>query len=221
MNFPDLLLPSFMIGLSNLLALLLLGHCLLRAPWRLIANSNLQHLWMAGCVGLLLVWSVKAGIKPGLNFHLLGATLLTLMFGPRLAMISLATVLIGVTLTGASGWSSLGVNFLLMAALPTIFSYAVYSQAHHKLPTHVFVYIFIDAFVTAGLAMILCGLVAVVLLAASEVYSMQYLGREYLPYFILMGWSEAILTGMAVTLMVVYRPQWLATFSDQQYVKGW
>jgi uncharacterized membrane protein len=85
----------------------------------------------------------------------------------------------------------------------------------------VFVYIFVDAFVTAGLAMILCGLFAVALLAASDVYPMHYLGHEYLPYFILMGWSEAMLTGMAVTLMVVYRPQWLATFSDQQYVKGW
>ena len=210
-----------MIGLSNLLAFLMLAHCLIRAPWRVIANPGLQHLWLAGCVGLLLVWSVKTGIKPGLNFHLLGATLLTLMFGPRLAMIGLAAVLLGVTLTGASGWTSLGINFLLMAALPVMFSYAVYRQAHRKLPTHVFVYIFIDAFVTAGLAIILCGLAAVLLLAVSEAYSMHYLGSEYLPYFILMGWSEAMLTGMAVTLMVVYRPQWLATFSDQQYVKGW
>lgn len=33
-----------------------------------------------------------------------------------------------------------------------------------------------------------------------------------------MAWSEAVLTGMAITLMAVYRPAWLMTFSDQRYL---
>ncbi len=220
MNLPASLLPAFVTWLANVLAVLLLGHCIRHAPWRRLGDADLLHLWLAGCVGLMLMWSIKAGIRPGLNFHLLGATLLTLMFGPRLAMVGLAVVLAGITLAGAGGWSILGVNFLLMAALPVLFSYAIYSQAHHKLPTHVFVYIFVDAFITAGLAMCLCGLATTMLLALGEVYPAGYLGSNYLPYFILMGWSEAILTGMAVTLMVAFRPKWLTTFSDRLYVKG-
>ena len=31
--------------------------------------------------------------------------------------------------------------------------------------------------------------------------------------------SEAVLTGMAVTLMAAYRPSWLVTFDDQRYLK--
>lgn len=221
MNFPDLLLPSSLVWAANLLALLILGESLLRAPWKRLDRPDILQLWLAGCVGLMLVWSIRTGIKPGLNFHLLGATLLTLMFGVRLAMVALAVVLLGVTLNGAGGWSSLGMNFLLMTVLPVLFSYAIYSQAHHKLPNHVFVYIFVDAFVTGGLAMCLCGLTAAILLVISGVYSAAYLGGNYLPYFILMGWSESLLTGMAVTLMVAFRPEWLSTFSDKDYVNGW
>jgi len=33
-----------------------------------------------------------------------------------------------------------------------------------------------------------------------------------------MGWSEAFISGMLVTVMVVWRPQWVATFSDERYL---
>lgn len=220
MNLTDALLPQGFLWFANLLALVLLGHCIRHAQWRRLAEPSLQHLWLASCVTLLLLWHIKTGIKPGLNFHLLGTTMLTLIFGPRLAIVALTVVLAGSTLFGAGGWTSLGLNLLLMAALPALFSYAIYSQAHYKLPRHVFVYIFVDAFVTAGLAMCLCGITVTALLAISGAYTSEYLGSNYLPYFILMGWSEALLTGMATTLMVVYRPEWLATFNDRQYLKG-
>ncbi|MCX7626968.1 MAG: energy-coupling factor ABC transporter permease [Methylophilaceae bacterium] len=220
MNFPDHLLPATVIWPANLLAVWLLYHCIRHAPWRYLAKPGRQHLWMAACVGLMVLWSIKTGIKPGLTFHVLGSTLLTLMFGPRLAIVALAVVLAGVTLAGAAGWQSLGINLLLMGGLPVLFSYVLYSQAYHKLPHHVFIYIFVDAFVAAGLSILLLGVVDTLLLSFAGVYSLEYLRDNYLPYFILMGWSEALLTGMAVTLMVAYRPEWLVTFSDKLYLKG-
>lgn len=219
MNFPDSLLPQSLLWPANLLAALLLGVCCLKAPWYRLKDTSLQHVWLASCTLLILLWSIKAGVKPGLSLHLLGATTLTLMFGPSLALIAMAIVLLGVTIYGASGWMSLGLNFLTMAALPVLFSYAIYLQAHYKLPKHVFIYIFLDAFLTAGLAMGLSGLATGLILAAAGVYNLGYLQNNYLVYYVLMGWSEAMLTGMAATLMVVYRPEWLATFSDQLYLR--
>jgi uncharacterized membrane protein len=220
MNYPDHVFPTMMLWSANALAAWLLYHCIRRAPWRHLAQPGLQHLWMASCVGLMVVWSIKAGIKPGLNFHVLGATLLTLMFGPRLAIIALAVTLTGITLAGGAGWQSIGLNLLLMAGLPVLFSYLLYSQAHHKLPHNVFIYIFVDAFIASGLSVVLLGLTDTLLLSLAGTYSLEYLSHNYLPYFVLMGWSEAMLTGMAVTLMVAYRPHWLITFSDRLYVKG-
>ena len=117
MNFPDQLLPAVLVWTCNVLALLLLAPVAWSAPWRRLVGQDTFNLWLGMCVGLLLLWSIKAGIRPGLDFHLLGAMLLTLMFGARLAMLALAVVLLGVTLAGAAGWSSLGLNWLLTGAL--------------------------------------------------------------------------------------------------------
>jgi uncharacterized membrane protein len=35
----------------------------------------------------------------------------------------------------------------------------------------------------------------------------------------LMAWGDAFLTGMMAAIFVAYKPQWLATWSDQLYLK--
>jgi uncharacterized membrane protein len=35
-----------------------------------------------------------------------------------------------------------------------------------------------------------------------------------------MAWAEAFTTGAALTLMVVYRPDWVATFDDARYLRN-
>lgn len=218
MNFPDHLLPDALLWSCDGLVLLLIGVAARSAPWRRLAQVELLNVWLGACVALMLVWNIKTGIKPGLNFHLLGATLMTLMFGPQLALIGLAIVLIGVTLAGASGWDSFAFNLLLMGTLPVLFSHRLFTLADRKLPNHLFVYIFIDAFLGAALTIVLYGLASVLLLALAGAYRSAYLMHDYLPYYILLAWSEAMLTGMAVTLMTAFRPQWLCTFDDVRYL---
>lgn len=219
MNFPDFLLPVSLLWIANGLALLLLAGAVRYAPWSRLQDSDLLNVFLGSAVALMLVWSIKAGVRPGLSLHLLGGTLLTLMFGPRLALALLAVVLFAITLAGSAGWLSLGVNFLVMAAVPVALSHAIFHAADSRLPNHLFVYIFINAFLGAGLAMAVCGLATTGLLSVAGAYSGGYLTANYLPYFILMGWSEAMLTGMIITLMVVYRPGWVVTFNDARYLK--
>ena len=68
--------------------------------------------------------------------------------------------------------------------------------------------------------MALTGLAATGVLALAGAYTADYLTSNYLPYFLLMGWSEALLSGMMLTLLVVYRPQWVATFDDVRYMRN-
>ena len=63
------------------------------------------------------------------------------------------------------------------------------------------------------------GLTICFVLSEAGAYTQDYLHSEYLPFYILMAWSEAVLTGMAVTLMAAYRPDWLVTFDDKRYLK--
>jgi uncharacterized membrane protein len=55
------------------------------------------------------------------------------------------------------------------------------------------------------------------LLVLAGAYDSDYLTSEYLPYFLLLGFSEAWLSGMLSTLFAVYRPELLADFEDAQF----
>lgn len=220
MNLPNHLLPPLWYwpgwGLFALAFFWAVG----TAPWHKLKHASRLNLWLGACVVLMAVWSIKTGIKPGLNFHLLGATAMTLMFGPALALLGLVIVLTAVTLAGMSGWQGYGWNALLMGALPVAVSYGIYWLADRKLPNHLFVYIFLNAFLGSALAMAAVGLGATLLLQLSGAYPAAYLYHDYLPYFILMAWSEAVSTGMAITVMVVYLPHWVSTFDDMRYLKS-
>lgn len=220
MNLPDSILAPQWHWLGHALLAAVLGAAFRSAPWRRLRQPWLLNLWLGAAVALMLLWSIKTGIRPGLNFHLLGATALTLMFGPQLALVCLTLVVFGITLAGMAGWQSLSLNILLMGVLPIAISHALYRITDKKLPNHFFVYVFINAFFGAALAIAATGFASAGLLAVSGAYPLAYLTRDYLPYFILMGWSEALLTGMAISLMIVFRPHWVCTFDDARYIHG-
>jgi len=220
MNLPDHLLPEAWYWGGHALFAAALGWALLTAPWPRLKDDLQQHIWLGACVSLMVLWSIKTGIRPGLNFHLLGATLIALMFRAQLAIVAATVVTVAVTLASDGGWQSFSVNALTMGVLPILLSYALYRLIDKYLPNHLFIYIFINAFLGAALAMAATGLASTLTLVLSGAYTLDYLKAHYLSYYILMGWSEGISTGMAITLMVVYRPEWVATFDEQRYLNG-
>ncbi|MFA7240118.1 MAG: energy-coupling factor ABC transporter permease [Sulfuricellaceae bacterium] len=218
MNLPGRLLPEAWYWGGHALFALVLGWALVTAPWRRLADDIQQHLWLGACVTLMVLWSIKTGIRPGLNFHLLGATAIALMFRAQLAIVAVAIVTVGITLAGNGDWHSLSLNALTMGVLPILLSCGLFRLTDKKLPNHLFVYIFVNAFFGGALAMAATGAASTLMLFLSGAYPLAYLKEHYFPYYILMGWSEAITTGMAITLMTVYRPDWLGTFDDKRYL---
>ncbi|MBS4097421.1 MAG: energy-coupling factor ABC transporter permease [Sulfuricella sp.] len=220
MNLPDNLLPAAWCWAGHFLFALVLGWAVLTAPWARLRDEAQQHLWLGACVALMALWSIKTGIRPGLNFHLLGATVATLMFGPQLAVIAIAVVLAGITVAGESGWQAYSLNALVMGVTPIALSYGLFRLIEAKLPNNFFIYVFANAFLGGGLAMVSTGAVSALLLFFSGVYTLAYMNEHYLPYFILLAWSEAVTSGAALTLMVVYSPEWVATFDDARYIRN-
>jgi uncharacterized membrane protein len=218
MYFPSDLLPVSMVAGAQVIAATVLGHAVLRAPWRRLADPVQQHVFLGSIVFLILLWMIRTGIKPGLDLHFLGATALTLMFGPRLALVALSIVLAAITMTGAAAWSGFALSLLTVGAVPVAVSHIVFRAADQRLPNHLFVYVFANGFFGAALAVVASGVAICLLLAGGGAYDWGYLGREYLPYYMLLAWGEALMTGMAVTLMVVYRPQWITSFDDERYL---
>lgn len=194
------------------------AHCVFKAPWHRLKDSEQMNVWLGMVVLLTLVWSLKAGVKPGLNFHLLGATVFTLCFGPRLAFVGLCLVLAGVTLNGGAGILAYAINALLLAGLGVLIAQAVHLVVSRLLPANFFVFIFVNSFFGAALTILGIGFAISVLMFLSGVYPWDYLFNEYFPYFMLLGFSEAWLSGMLATLFVIYRPNWIASFDDSRYL---
>jgi uncharacterized membrane protein len=190
-----------------------------RAEWRMLLDRVNLNIFLGATVAVLGLWFIKTGIKPGLNFHLLGATALTLMFRPLFALLALGLVTAATSLWFGE-YAAFAANWMLMGAVPVGVSWGIYRLVERKLPNHLFIYIFLNAFFGAAIAIMAVGVLATAFLSLAGVYHLQYLLDEYLPYYLLMAWGEAFATGMMVTLMVVWRPEWVATFDDQRYLKG-
>ncbi len=190
----------------------------LRADWRRLQDSEHLNVWLGMVVFLTLVWSMKAGVRPGLTFHLLGANLFALVFGPRLAFIGLSFVTLGVTVNGAAGAFSYPLNALLLGGGGVLISHYLSGFLLRKLPCNFFIYIFVNGFMVAGVSVMGVGLMSTILFGLAGTYPWEYLITEYSPYFILLAFSEAWLSGMMITLLVVYRPQWVVSYDDSRYL---
>ena len=74
------------------------------AHWRRLLDSEQLHVFLGTVVCLILLWHIRAKVNPGLDFHLLGVTVVTLMLGWSLALIATSLALVGVILNGGGGW---------------------------------------------------------------------------------------------------------------------
>jgi uncharacterized membrane protein len=218
MNLPAILFgPDWLWG--SLLFTALVGYQLwLRVPWSRLRDSGRIDLLLGFAVGLTALWSMCAGVKPGLNLHLLGAMAATLCLGPRLALLAMALALTGIAINGAFEWAAWPLNFVLMAVVPVMLSYAFQHWVERHLPAHLFVFIFVTGFAGSAVIVMLQGGIASIAMALAGAYGVGFLIDEYLPYFLLLAFSEGWISGALVTLMVVYRPEWVVAFDDRRYL---
>ena len=196
--------------------------CALTAPWKRLTDSTQANVWFGTIVVLTVMWSLDAGVRPGLGLHLLGATAFTLMFGRQLAIVGLSIVLAAVMFNGGAttpaDWQPYALNALVMTVFPCFAAHLLLRVNERFLPPNFFVYIFFAAFFGAALVIVLTGVVAIALLWLAAVYPLDMLVAEYFPPYLLMGFAEAWLNGAAVTLMVVYFPHWVGSFDDRRYL---
>jgi uncharacterized membrane protein len=224
-NFTDGLFGDFWAYGAFLPYALMLLWAVRTAPWKRLTeghNSSQMHVWMGAIVVLTLVWSLKAGAKPGLHLHLLGVTAFTLMFGRQLALLGLSLVLAAVTfnanLKGIEGWQVFALNALALIVVPAFVAHAVLRFVERHLPPNIFVYFFVAAFFGGALAAVASGVFSGLLFWGAGIYGFDLLMSDYLLFYILLGFAEAWLNGAAITLMVVYYPSWVGSFDDRRYL---
>jgi len=211
------LITLWMAGLFSMGALLLAFRL---APWQRLQDKEQLNVFLGSCVALMVMWTLRTEVFDGVEFHLLFMTTLTLMFGWSLAVIGGALVLTGITLTGMSSWSGYVLNMLTVVILPVTFSQLALVLIRSWFPKHFFIYIYLNAFLSGGISIFLSGLLASVMLSSTGLAGFASLWNTYLVYFPLMSFPEAVLNGWFMTLLVGYKPHWVSTFRDEEYLHG-
>lgn len=221
LHIPAALMPAFVLWLLNASFVLFLLYAASKIAFKkFLEDVSGQHVYFGAMVMLFLLWGVKAGVSPGLGFHHLGATLFTLMFGWPLAIIGLSIIMLASVLLQHNELVSLGANGVLSIIIPVMISYGVLKLSQRLLPDNFFIYIFVVAFFGAGIAVAVSRLVSIVLLALVDAYPLAKLIEESLLYTPLFMFPEMFVTGMLVSIFVVYKPDWVVTFDDERYIKG-
>ena len=181
------------------------------------AHPLYQHLCLGGAIVLVPLWTLRAGLHEGLEIHFLGLTSLTLLLGWRLALLAPCLTLLLLAYFGVIPWPTSagrpssaspcrwppagccfwGAGPGCLATSSSTCSWRHFSGA-----------LSISAKVLAS----------ALLMGVSGTYSWHTISADYLSIWPLLLFPEALLNGMTMTLLAVYRPHWVNTFFDREYL---
>ena len=213
--------------LESALALIALILALLLRPWRQLlsrrplvtqSSGDASGLWtplLATLVVLPWMWALPTLHQMPLQLQWSGACLVLLMLGWPLAVLTLLAV-------GVITWllsPSLSVPATLALTVwhglvPATLAMGWGALLRRFLGTKVFVYLFGRGFFGTDLCLFIAGLLAQA--AGEQLPGVQQELGKIARW--LMAWGDAIVTGMMSAVFVAYRPQWLATWSDELYL---
>jgi uncharacterized membrane protein len=202
-------------------------------PWQVLRHRSLQNPWLVAMLVLPWAWWSKHLLPSGLALHLSGACLMVLMFGWPLAIVSLIGIGVGaavIELARSSQLHAIDVEqagamltsqmdgivsqIVWMGVLPATLALGLGLAVRRWLPHHLFVYILGRGFFATALAVSISG--ALGLLAGQLPPSLP--AQDWVLGQWLLGWGEAISTGMLTAVFVAFKPQWLLTYSHERYL---
>lgn len=221
MNLPATLIAADWLWLANLGFSFFLFYALRNAPWRtVLAKPRMVNALVALTIGAFIFWQFSAGIRPGFNFHILGATLFVLLFGWQMAVATITLVMAATWFRMGLDWAALGLNGLLMIAIPVLFSEWLLRFSQRNLPKNLFLFVLWNGFVCAGLAILLNVIATTLLLLALSPYNWGEIQHHYLIAAPIILLTEAFMTGMLITAFTVFQPEAVLNFSDAEYLDG-
>ena len=183
-------------------------------PWRMLRGPLLTPA-LAAVALLPWVWLLPQKMPQGLQVQLSGACLLVLMLGWPLAVLVLTSVAAVVWQVGQSPADQVLVQWVWIGLVPATLALGVGAALRRWLPANLFIYTLGRAFMGTALSMFLAG---VMLEWLSELAGQPPREQAMVARW-LMAWGDAFLTGMAGAIFVAFVPQWLATWSDERYLR--
>ncbi|MBI5430035.1 MAG: energy-coupling factor ABC transporter permease [Nitrosomonadales bacterium] len=221
MNLPAALFESDVLWLGNLIFIVVLVRALKFAQWRELLANNIRFNALVGLLlGITLFWQLNAGIRPGFNFHLVGATLFVLMFGWPVALIALTLVMSGTWIYKGMDPAALGINGVMMLTVPILFSEWLLRFSQRKLPKNFFVFVLWNGFFCAAVAIAMMMAATTLLLLGLSHYTWVEIQYHYFIPAPILIFAESFATGAVITGFTVAQPEAVMHFSEKDYLTG-
>lgn len=198
-------------------------------PWRLLERpasaseqgtgrqplSPLLTPLLATLVFLPWLWALPTLHAMPLQLQWSGACLVVLMLGWPLAIPVLTAVgTIACLLSPALGWADALGAIAWQGVVPATLALGLGALVRHYTGTHLFVYVLGRAFLGTVACLFGAGI-----LSQWSGHLLPGVGSELsLVARWLMAWGDGFVTGMLTAIFVAFKPQWLATWSDQLYL---
>ncbi len=201
---------------ANLTLLLLaLAVALFFRPWQLLWGGLRITPLLATLTLVPWLWALPSLHQMPLQLQGSGACLVVLMLGWPLAVPVLCGVGIIAALISPMPWETALDIIVWLGLVPATLALAMGAAVRRWLGLHLFVYVLARAFLGTALCMFVAGL-----LAQASGHSLPGIDDDLnLVAHWLVAWGDAFLTGMFTALMVAFKPDWLATWSDRLYLK--
>lgn len=188
------------------------------AGWQRLKNTPSFYGWLGATTLLAATWLFSVKVQPDFILYFLGTPLVTLMFGPGLAILSVAIALGFYTYTIDGVWANLGLNLLLTGVLPALVSHGVLVITQRHLPRNFFIFLFVGGFFGGLLSVASVMVFSVILHALVGLYAADYLLGDVLPSALLLAWGEALTLGMMTSMITIYAPGLMLSFDDKSYL---
>lgn len=221
MNLPASLFSQDWLWLTNAVFAYFMYRAISSAPWRALLDNAVMINALVGLLfGAIVFWQFNVGIRPGLNFHILGSTLFMLMFSWQIAAVCISLVMVGTWLYSGIDLLTLGVNGLLMIAVPVLFSDWLLRFSKKNLPKNLFLFVLFNGFLCGAIGIFLNALVTTLILLSLSPYTWGEIQHHYLVAIPILMLTEAFITGMLITSFTVFEPRAVMNFSDEEYING-
>jgi uncharacterized membrane protein len=207
-------------------AIFLLG--VFKSRHGVLLQPRLRNLFLSCILLLALAWNLRAHLPTSnidnfidLSFHFFGASLLVALFG----FWSAITLLFIVALVGVFGLSGDLVeatrHYVVVSVIPAIIAYGVIKAVHRYLPKHLFILILGNGYLAAFISTFITGLL---IYALQQMFDITSFGTsDPLGWFLgllILSFMEGSLSGMLLAILLVYRPEWVSTYREDQYMNA-
>jgi len=200
--------------LNFLLAALAVTIALTLRPWRLLAGGTRLTPILATLTLLPWLWALPSLHRMPLQLQGSGACLVLLMLGWPLAVPVLCAVGVLAALISPMPWATALDLTVWLGLVPATLALLTGAAIRRWVGLHLFVYVLGRAFIGTALCVF-----AAALLAQASGHTLPGVDDNLTTIaHWLIAWGDAFLTGMATAILVAYKPDWLATWSDRLYL---